>query len=295
VLGRSVVDFWKDREGIAKSLQDIISGQGGHGEFVAQRKDGSAFVVFVSAGPIKSGNGENSSIMASCIDITETKKMEIESSRQKRELELYASILKHDIGNDIQILLSYIESLDPKLPLDNPEHQERIKPIQASIFRMRKLLNSLGASDESEENTLPKMLDNIAKTSEEIHEGLKINIEIQKEVHELSTTGFRFLHIVFENLIRNTAQHAGDNPVVSIYVKRTNGNVTIDLVDNGDGIPNSLRTDLFKKGTTTNGSGLGLYLARQILSIYNGTIELIESKENEGAKFRIVIPLQPSL
>lgn len=295
VIGRSVLEFWKDSEEIRELQSKVMEGKGGFGEFVAERKDGSTFVALVSVGPIKSDSGEIKSIMASCIDITDTKHMEIERARQKRELELYASILKHDIGNDLQLLLSHIESLDSRFSKGEVEYQEKLVPIKESIFRMSKLLNTLGEYRDNEELTLPLMLESISKTAEKIYDGMTVNIHVEEDVSELQTSGFLFLHIVFENLIRNSAQYAKDKPEVNINVRRANGDAIIDFADNGEGIPVNLKDKLFQKGTSSNGSGLGLYLARQILNIYNGTIELLESKENEGARFRIVVPLQPSL
>ncbi len=294
VIGRSVVDFWKNKQEAQKALDEVLQGIGRIGELVAKRDDGTTFMVQISAGPIMTSDGSIKSIMASSIDITESKNAEMERNRQNREMELYASLLRHDIGNDLQILLAYIESLDTRYSQDQPENQENLKPIKASIYRMSKLLNALGKHSEIEERTLIQLLEGVAKTATEIHHGLKVNIQADKNVGDLHITGYRFLSTVFENLIRNTAQNILKIPIVDIQVSRENGNAIIDFVDNGNGIPDDLKPNLFQKGITTNGGGLGLYLTRQILRIYNGSIELMDSREGEGARFRIMLPLGAS-
>jgi signal transduction histidine kinase len=98
--------------------------------------------------------------------------------------------------------------------------------------------------------------------------------------------------MAFENLLRNSAQHAGLEAHVSIEVTRQNGSVLITISDDGPGIPNDIRPKIFQRGASTKGGGLGLYLTREIIRTCGGTIELIDSNENQGAVFEIHLPLK---
>jgi signal transduction histidine kinase len=91
--------------------------------------------------------------------------------------------------------------------------------------------------------------------------------------------------------MRNTAQYCGETPVVVIQVAEKDDRVFIRVSDNGPGIPESIRSSLFQRGTSTNGGGLGLYLTREILRACKGDIQLEESRKNEGAVFMIELPL----
>ena len=73
--------------------------------------------------------------------------------------------------------------------------------------------------------------------------------------------------------------------------------VEISITDTGGGIPEDLLPDLFGKFVTRNignlnkeGSGLGLYISKAIVSSHGGTIDVYNSEN--GATFRIVIPIE---
>jgi len=131
----------------------------------------------------------------------------------------------------------------------------------------------------------------IAIQAEEVHEGLTVRVSAEKGARRLLVTGGELLPMVFENLFRNIAEHAGPNAAAEIAVSRDDDHAQILVSDNGPGIPEKIRGRLFQKGVSTRGGGLGLYLARQILNTYEGSIDLVESKHHKGATFRIRLPL----
>lgn len=99
---------------------------------------------------------------------------------------------------------------------------------------------------------------------------------------------------VLINLMRNAAEAAkshAEAPAVSLAFSRTqSGGVQIEVADNGPGVPEALRHDIFLPFFTTKsqGTGVGLSLARQIVLAHRGSIDLAEN-ESGGALFRIVI------
>ncbi|HEY0112483.1 MAG TPA: ATP-binding protein [Allosphingosinicella sp.] len=99
---------------------------------------------------------------------------------------------------------------------------------------------------------------------------------------------------VLINLLRNAADAARDHssaPAASLSLARlAAGRVQIDVEDNGPGVPEALRQDVFLPFFTTkaNGSGVGLSLARQVVLAHRGSIGIGES-EMGGARFRILL------
>lgn len=99
---------------------------------------------------------------------------------------------------------------------------------------------------------------------------------------------------VLMNLLRNAAEAAcgcSERPVISLSFSRTPGGSTaIEVADNGPGIAESLRQDIFLPFFTTKatGTGIGLSLARQIVLAHQGSISLDRSPTG-GASFRLVI------
>jgi signal transduction histidine kinase len=99
---------------------------------------------------------------------------------------------------------------------------------------------------------------------------------------------------VLINLMRNAAEAArahSETPVVSLSFSQTQSRrIQIEVADNGAGVPEALRHDIFLPFFTTKekGTGVGLSLARQIVLAHRGSIDLAVSPAG-GALFRILI------
>lgn len=87
---------------------------------------------------------------------------------------------------------------------------------------------------------------------------------------------------------------AGYEPRVSVKTNRNGENVLITVSDNGSGIADSIKEKIFQPFFTTKptgqGTGLGLSLAYDIVKAHSGEIK-VESKEGEGSKFIIQLPV----
>ena len=99
---------------------------------------------------------------------------------------------------------------------------------------------------------------------------------------------------VLINLLRNAAEAArghSERPEVALRFLRTrSGRIQIEVEDNGAGVPDTLRQDIFLPFFTTKakGTGVGLSLARQVVLAHRGSIDATDGKLG-GALFRIVI------
>jgi two-component system, NtrC family, sensor histidine kinase PilS len=96
------------------------------------------------------------------------------------------------------------------------------------------------------------------------------------------------LHQVVWNLLRNAVRHAKDEPrSVRFAVGGFADRVELSVIDNGPGVPASSRGELFEPFFTTDskGTGLGLYLARELCAANNALLEYVG--DTAGAHFRI--------
>ena len=99
---------------------------------------------------------------------------------------------------------------------------------------------------------------------------------------------------VLINLMRNAAEaaaaHAAEPAVSLSFGAAKSGRVRIEVADNGAGVPETLRHDIFLPFFTTKakGTGVGLSLARQVVLAHRGSIDLVTSGSG-GALFRIMI------
>jgi len=108
------------------------------------------------------------------------------------------------------------------------------------------------------------------------------------------------LHRVLVNLARNARQameNAGRSGEVRISAARSGEAVVIEVSDQGPGLPEQARANLFtpfKGGATRGGAGLGLAIAAELARAHGGRVELAAST-TEGAAFRVTLPAGPRL
>jgi len=92
------------------------------------------------------------------------------------------------------------------------------------------------------------------------------------------------------NIIRNAAQAISGKGSITIAARDSNGRVFIDIEDTGSGIPKDKIKEIFNPFFTTKapgkGTGLGLFIVKQIVERNKGTIS-VESTEGVGTKFTL--------
>jgi nitrogen fixation/metabolism regulation signal transduction histidine kinase len=124
-------------------------------------------------------------------------------------------------------------------------------------------------------------------------EGVALHVSVEPDTLTLDADPDLLCQVLI-NLLRNAAEaargHAGAPAVALAFAAAPGGRVRIEVADNGPGVPESLRQDVFLPFFTTKakGTGVGLSLARQIVLAHRGSIALAES-ESGGALFRILI------
>ena len=102
------------------------------------------------------------------------------------------------------------------------------------------------------------------------------------------------LHQVMWNLLRNAVRYARSEPgAIRIAAREVADRVELSVLDNGPGVPVSSQGQLFEPFFTTDskGTGLGLYLARELCSANRALLEYV--RESSGAHFRVVARSAP--
>ncbi len=102
------------------------------------------------------------------------------------------------------------------------------------------------------------------------------------------------LQEILFNLIRNAGQAIGEKGRIAIAAENRAGKVIIDLKDSGHGVPQDKIKELFNPFFTTKdpgeGTGLGLFIVRQVVERNGGKVYLKETKVGEGTTFTLEFP-----
>jgi len=106
------------------------------------------------------------------------------------------------------------------------------------------------------------------------------------------------LEEILGNLIENAAKYGGGSVFVTVDPAPDETLCSVWIEDDGLGIPESQRGDLFSRGarldTNKPGTGLGLAIVRDVTGIYGGSVELDESEDLGGLLVRLRLPRAPA-
>jgi len=216
-----------------------------------------------------------------------------ELANQNRELEIYTRLLRHDLSNDLQAILNFMELSKLFLAVNFEAAEENLDQSMNLGLRMQKLLHVFRLPMTQPNTNLVKDIQRVAIESEKTHGNLKIEVSWTSDAERATTTASRLLPIVWTNIFRNASQHAGESPLVSVDISIVNQNYHIVIRDDGPGIPSDKRENLFKKDGIIEGQdkGIGLYLSRLIVESNSGTLDLLNTPETQ---FVIKIPTHPN-
>jgi PAS domain S-box-containing protein len=265
-------------------------------ELTALCKDGSEIPVEVSLSPVELDDGL---LIASAIrDVRERRKLERKLREKERlaEMGTIAAIFAHEFANPLNGLSSNAQLLTKRLPA---EYQDLIKNLSAEIFRLESLLNQFRSFSRLGELKLAavdlrRLLDRMVKINSPYWSELGIRVVTEFPRSLLLVQGDEDrLHQMILNLSRNAVEAMPDGGRLMLTMHNSGDNVVLEVSDTGLGIAEGV--DVFQLFTTTKtqGTGIGLYIARQIVSAHSGSITYV-SEQRKGTTFRVTLPKKPN-
>ncbi|OUJ18288.1 Signal transduction histidine kinase containing PAS domain [Methanonatronarchaeum thermophilum] len=223
-------------------------------------------------------------VVCTANDITDKKRT------RQREKFLH-SLLRHDVRNKSQIIYGYIDILkNQKHPKKTQKYINKThKAIQEQIEIIDKVraLQKIDQHQKTEIN-ITKTIQKTINQNKDLAEQKNIQIKTKTPKKQIKALGGPLITELLNNIIENAIKHSNATQI-KIKTQNQNNQTKITIEDNGKGIPDKQKQKIFKKGYTTNGTGLGLYIAKTIANEYQGNIKLTDSKLG-GAKFQITLP-----
>jgi two-component system osmolarity sensor histidine kinase EnvZ len=193
------------------------------------------------------------------------------------------------ISHDLRTPLTRI-----KLQLSFIKDKEISKKLSDDVEEMEKMLNEYlqFASSRSAEITETFDLSELLKTTIMKYEKKEITTDISKEVFLDGRKNL--MQRCFSNLIDNAIKYSAN---VYISLRKLNNNILITIDDDGPGIPENERENVFKpfykidksRGDSKSSVGLGLSIASDTVKSHGGNIKL-ETSPTNGLRIKVILP-----
>lgn len=288
-------------------------------EFQLLAKDGTYQWFYVLGNPIRNPNNEVNRWVGTLTNIEEhkasqerlerlVKERTAELQRSNEDLQQFAHVASHDLKEPVRKMKLFTNRLEnDKESQISANGRIYIDKINAATNRMISMIEGVlgyssmsGADISFEPVDLKHVMEQIATDLEVViaQKGAKIVFDELLVYHGAEI----LLYQLFYNLIFNSLKFSAPEraPLITITSKVMENKVEIILKDNGIGFAKKYAGRIFQTFTRLHakdeyeGTGLGLALCKKIVERHGGTIDA-DGAVNEGARFRILLPLNPLL
>lgn len=204
---------------------------------------------------------------------------ELETRREW--LDYLNGLLRHEILNNAQVISGY-SSMLMRADLDE-SRAEKLRTIRRQSQDMtrvtkdvRVLIEATRGEKELRPTNLSRVIDDEVQDLRDSYGAVEVEMDVAETV---TVRADELLPRVFSNLMGNAVEHNdSDPPRVEVTAETTDDRVIVRVADNGPGVPDGMRAALFEQETSTRSDhGLGLYLVQQLVSRYDGRVELTET------------------
>ena len=267
-------------------IENPTSAQAPTDDFV-QRKiamiigEGSVFILLLALG---------------FIQVKRALKKELEAAKKQRNFLLSVT---HELNSPIAGVQLNLETILNR-KLDTETRNQLLKNALQQNSRLKNLVENILTSTRLEENVLQlnlqpnnisELLQNITGDFKSASEAIDIS-NVQPEICALIDP--LAFESVIKNILENAIKYNQKNSPIIITTKTEKGAVFIDIKDQGLGITNEEQQKVFarffriqnEETRTTKGTGLGLYIVKQLTELMGGEV-FLSSKINEGSTFTI--------
>lgn len=264
------------------------------------RRDGLTLSVGITYAPLLTLDGKLVNVIASVRDIT--------NFRQAQEMQnIFISTISHELKTPVALIKGYAGTLrredaawDPKVIMDG------LQVIEEESDRLTELIENLLATSKLRAERMKLDLDFVWIT--QLVERAVERFGTQTQIHHFEVNfpadfpviqGDEVrLRQVIDNLLSNAVKYSPEGGTITVGGTFNDVEVTVYVRDQGVGMPEGEEERIFDRfyrvdGTLarkTQGTGLGLYLARAIVEAHGGKIR-VDSQVGKGSTFSFTLPV----
>jgi PAS domain S-box-containing protein len=293
-LGQAIKEGWPFRLATDAPLETLYV----EGDLF--RRDGMTLGIAITYAPLLTTDGQLSNIIANVRDIT--------NFRRAQEMQnVFISTVSHELKTPVALIKGYAGTLRREdADWDKATINQGLEVIEDESDRLAELIENLLSASKLQAQRMQLDLSDVHidrmatqvverfKTQTQIHQ-FKLNFPPDFPV--VSADEVR-LRQVLDNLISNAIKYSPNGGTITVGGEVDLKHVTIFVRDQGAGINERDQERLFERffrvdgalSRSTQGTGLGLYLAKAVIDAHGGSIH-VTSKPGVGSTFYFTLPL----
>ncbi|PWR72086.1 hybrid sensor histidine kinase/response regulator [Methanospirillum lacunae] len=249
------------------------------------RIDGTSFPAEVHSAPLHDKTGKITGIVSIIRDTSERTAQQDALERGNRKLNLLSSITRHDILNKITALRLYCSLIEEGE--DPAQNKEMIMKIEQMASNISDLVTFTSYYQNLGINTARWIAPGevVTRIVDMIELG---NIKIKNDFGQIRILADPLFEKVLYNLFDNAVKYGRKITTLKTGYELNNDGIILYVEDDGVGIPPEEKEKIFDRNVG-NGTGLGLFLIREILNVTNLSIRET-GIVGVGARFEILVP-----
>lgn len=230
-------------------------------------------------------------------DISARKRRETRLERQNEQLRVLNRIVRHDIRNDMAVVIGWGGELAEHVDSEGREMLDLVVDTSQHVVDLtrtvRDFVDAIGTGDDPELE--PVDLASIVRDELEKRASTYPSAEftVRGSLPRVDVTANELLSSVFRNLLNNAVQHNdGDVPHVAVSAEERPDSVVVSVADDGPGVPEERRDAIFgrgEQGLDDPAAGVGLSLVDTLVDGYGGAV-WVEDNVPEGSVFVVRLP-----
>ena len=223
---------------------------------------------------------------------------EIELSRRLGAIGRLTSGVAHEVKNPINAIVVHLELLREKMREIDPDTKRHLEIIGREIHRLDRVVQMLvdfhrPVELRLTEFDLRKLVEDVAllASPESARQGVKIETNLGREPLRVRADADLIKQALL-NVVINGVQAMDGGGTLKLSSRQNDTAATVEVQDQGNGIPPEVRDKVFNLYFTTKkaGSGIGLAMSYRVLQLHNGALDFV-TEMGQGTTFRLVLPL----
>lgn len=291
LIGMPITDIlhgWTENK-VFEKMEERKDGKIEHYEALLKHKSGSLIPVMVSASPLFNPDGDFIGSIAIFTDVSNLKNTEA-------EVYFLLDLLLHDIGNQLQLVLAGGDFLEKDASSEQIMRSKRY--VMDGALRCLELIQKVRKAEESKTEPLGPV--NIARViraeSELLFKQRGVKVDVGKLPEKIIVLADQAVSQLVWNLLENAVVHnpkADSEKIVRVRGKLTSDAFWLSVSDNGPGLDDTKKSELFEPSRRYG--GVGIHLVRRLAEKYGNTPQVVDRVKGKpdqglGIKVRFSLP-----